>query len=448
MNSFSVSEINNLVCSQEVSACDIIKNTFDLYKEIEPKVNAWSQVNLSLAMEAAEIVDNKIKNNEVHAVDNLLGVPLGVKDCYNTEQLFTARGSPIYEEYSAGNDARIIRHARDLGGIIFGKTTTAEFSIHHPPKTRNPYNFEHAAGTSSAGSAVAVATGLVPLSFGTQTAASTSKPASYCGVYGFKPTFGVLPRTGVLKTSDTLDTLSLFTRELDDIVIGFESLRLRGRNYPLIETKLHTTSQKESSPMKIAFFADSTFYGSRSFIQNSFLEFFKEIERELAIEIKFLDLPEFLNDAKSVHNDIYAKSISYYFNFEYKEFKEKLSTSTLNLIEEGRGISTDSYKLRLNEQQEKSNLFENWFDFDVAITLPTSGTAPVGFNDSSDINSSLIWTLLGLPMLVCPKFFSPEGLPFGLQIIAKKYDDYRVISFAKKLEDFGFLNKVSPVSVK
>ena len=137
----------------------------------------------------------------------MVGIPIGVKDTYNTEFFMTQRGSEIYKNYKAGNDARVVRKVRDSGALIAGKTKTAEFSIHHPADTVNPHNIEHTPGTSSGGSAAAVASGMVPVAFGTQTAASTSKPASYCGIYGFKPTFGLFPRTGVLKTSDTLEAI-------------------------------------------------------------------------------------------------------------------------------------------------------------------------------------------------------------------------------------------------
>ena len=158
------------------------------YEIVEPKVCAWEEY-------ANEKILEYFSTCKIEQIDwdknTLACVPLGVKDCYNTEDFFTKRGSPIYKSYRAGNDARLIRKFRDEGAFVFGKTTTAELSVHAPAVTRNPYHFEHTPGTSSGGSACAVATDMVPIAVGTQTAASTSKPCSYCGIYGYKPTFGL-----------------------------------------------------------------------------------------------------------------------------------------------------------------------------------------------------------------------------------------------------------------
>ena len=154
-------------------------------------------------------------------------VPVGIKDIYNTERLPTEMGSSIYKNFFSGNDARVVTNLKREGCIIFCKTVTAEFAVHHPGPTKNAYSAKHICGTSSSGSAVAVSTGMLPFALGSQTAASTIRPAAYNGIYGYKPSFGVIPRTGILKTLDTLDHVTFFSRSSKDLKIIFDTLRVK-----------------------------------------------------------------------------------------------------------------------------------------------------------------------------------------------------------------------------
>ena len=170
----------------------------------------------------------------------LYGIPVGIKDIFNTYDAPNSFGSEIYKSYLPGNDARIVFDIRDKGGIVFGKTYSSEFAVHNPTPTLHPIDKKLSPGTSSAGSAVAVAKKMVPIAIGSQTAGSIIRPASYCGVLGFKPTFGTIARTGVLKTADTLDTIGFFSNYTDDIELIFNSVRQKGRNYPHIKNNFYT----------------------------------------------------------------------------------------------------------------------------------------------------------------------------------------------------------------
>ena len=176
----------------------------------------------------------QLKEHEKRQNTPLYGMPFGIKDIINTRGLPTAMGSDIWRGFRAGNNARIVDEIFDKGGIIFSKTTTAEFAVHFitAEKTINPYNKAHITGTSSSGSAVAVACGALPLALGTQTAGSIIRPASFCGAYGFKPSFGALDRTGVLKTNDTLDTLGILGSGLSGIRKIFYNIIQKGGDYP------------------------------------------------------------------------------------------------------------------------------------------------------------------------------------------------------------------------
>lgn len=431
----TVSELLACIKEQKILVEDIALSFIERYEKIEKNVRAWADYDKKLFLNQAQEIDNKIKNNSFLDEDLLLGIPIGVKDTYNTEYFNTKRGSEIYTDYRAGNDARIVRKARDFGAIIAGKTATAEFSIHYPSNTLNPHNLEHTPGTSSGGSAVAVATGMVPLAFGTQTAASTSKPASYCGIYGFKPTFGLFPRTGVLKTCDTLDTLSFFTRSVEDIELVFNTLRLKGVDHPFINITLNKDEARQSC--RVAFLKPPTFYKKEKYAREEFLELAKEIEITLGINIDVVNTPTFLDNIHDSHDRIYSKSVSYYFQNEYNNCKNEISDITKNMIKKGQEINTEEYKRLLEEQSEKTVQFDKWLEnnYDFAFTLASAEEAPKGLEYNDKPDSTLMWTYLGVPTLIAPKFKSPNNLPFGFQIISRKYTDNKLIKFAKLLKE-------------
>ena len=193
---------------------------------------------------------------------SLFGMPFGVKDIFNTRVLPTSMGSEIWKGFKAGNNARIVDEIYDRGGIIFSKTTTAEFAVHFitPEKTLNPFNKDHITGTSSSGSAVAVACGALPIALGTQTAGSIIRPASFCGVYGFKPSFGAIDRTGVLKTNDTLDTIGLMGSDIYGLRKVFFEVLQKGKDYPFSENYFHFHERykaKDKSKLKIGVVTDA-----------------------------------------------------------------------------------------------------------------------------------------------------------------------------------------------
>lgn len=417
---------------------DIIEDIVDRCITLDKKFNVFEDTDYENIKEEAKKLDSTTSILSM----SFKGIPIGVKDCYNTQRMHTRRGSEIYKNYTAGNDARIIRKIRDEGALVVGKTKMAEFSIHEPSDTLNPHNIEHTPGTSSSGSAVAVATGMVPLSFGTQTAASTSKPASYCGIYGFKPTFGVFPRTGVLKTSDTLDTLSILTRSIEDIEYSFENLRLRGLNHPYIYNNLDTVEKNEfKEKAKIAVLFDDSFEENEEYAKLELLKLKDELAQVDGYEVELIKMPEFLKDARGVHKTIYNKSISYYFKEEYSSNKELLSPLIIEIIEDGKKIDLQTYLDNLDEQQKMTKEFNSWMkdNYDVLITLATSSEAPKGLKYEVHPDTTFLWTLLGAPTLAVPKFKGPSSLPFGFQVVGAKYSDYDVINFVKRLKELNII---------
>lgn len=194
----------------------------------------------------------QLKNINFKKKNFFFGIPFGVKDIFNTKYLKTQFGSELFKNYYPGNNARVVDIIENNQGIIFCKTTTAEFAVHFFPekKTLNPFNPNHITGTSSSGSAVAVSTGALPFSLATQTAGSIIRPASFCGVLGFKPSFGALDRTGVLKTTDTLDTLGLFASDINGLKKIFKNLIQSSNQYPYSK-KFFIKKKKEKLKLEL-----------------------------------------------------------------------------------------------------------------------------------------------------------------------------------------------------
>jgi Asp-tRNA(Asn)/Glu-tRNA(Gln) amidotransferase A subunit family amidase len=376
------------------------------------------------------IID-QIKNCE--SQKKLSYMPFGIKDVFNTKVLPTSMGSQIWKGFKAGNNARVIDNLVFNGGIIFSKTTTAEFAVHFitPGKTKNPYNINHITGTSSSGSAVAVACGALPIALGTQTAGSIIRPASFCGVYGFKPSFGSIDRTGVLKTNDTFDTIGLLSADIHGIKKTFYNIFQKGRDYPYSINFFENFSKynKNFNKLKIGILDNSlnVFKNFTNVVMSDFELVKKTIEENYELrEIKSID---FLNEIHPIHEEMYAKSLSYYFQNEIKQ-NESISDIMLEMIKKGENITAENYvKISKLQPVFTNKMNEIFKQVDFIIVPSTASSAPkVGNNEIDD--TCLIWTFLGYPSVTIPLFTDENNLPFGLQIISKKFDDFALLEFS------------------
>jgi Asp-tRNA(Asn)/Glu-tRNA(Gln) amidotransferase A subunit family amidase len=338
---------------------------------------------------------------EVHAwtcydADRLTlpGLKVGIKDNINTLDFPTRRGSPIYKDYTPGNDARIVSKLKQAGCVIVGKTTTSEFGVHHLyDSTRNPHDNTRTPGTSSAGSAVSVATGQVPVAIGTQTGGSVIRPASYCGVWAFKPSFGLIPRTGILKTADTLDTVGIFADKPQRLREVFDILRVSGPDYPQLQNFRYSNKMKA-----------------------------ERIDPWHPLIVEALD----------IHRKIYHKSLSYYFKTETERFPDLVSETFHQQVEEGCSISLDEYRRCLKRQSELMTEIESVL-FDGCDFLITDSSAEPAPHDEAQRghDTCAVWTLCGFPVINIPDRII-DGLPQGTQVVARKYHDYPLLTYAEE----------------
>jgi len=432
ISQLSAAEIARRVNLGELSAEAVIRATFERIAETESRIRAWVALDLEHALTQAREIDSKILRGEFGG--GLAGVPIGVKDVINTVVLPTRMGSKLWAGHYAGNDARIVAHLKWEGGIVAGKTETAEFAVHEPGPTRNPHDLARTPGTSSSGSAAAVAVGAVPVALGTQTAGSLIRPASFCGIYAFKPTFGWLPRTGVLKTTDTLDQLGFMARYPGDLRTLFEMGRVKGRDHVLKEERLAGFERRKRWRVglcKTHLWSHVPVYARDEF------ERFSVALASNGVDVVSVDLPPDFKQAHEIHGQIYNSDLSYYFKHEAACDPESLSVQLREIIRLGGLVSPDQYKTALDRQKSLVSQFETFTldaKLDAVISLSSNGEAPteepIPFADPC-----AIYTMCGVPTIGLPVCTAPSGLPFGIQLSGRKYSDRVLLDLVDHLTD-------------
>jgi Asp-tRNA(Asn)/Glu-tRNA(Gln) amidotransferase A subunit family amidase len=422
-----------------LSAVQLVTACLERSAELDGSILAWEYLDPDTALRQARAFDEGHAKRE--PVGRLNGVPVGVKDIFNTQDMPTCMGSQIFKDFRPGNDARSVFSLRQHGATVLGKTVTAEFAVHALDKTRNPHDIARSPGTSSSGSAAAVAAGMVPLALGTQTAGSIVRPASYCGVFGCKPSFGLIPRTGILKTTDTLDQIGYFARSISDIELMLEVLRVRGRDYPLSDSAL--SNQARQSPLglrwRVGIVTSGLWVWNEAFpyAQEAIVKFAGELGAYA--DVDELRLPEQFNHAHDLHAAIYNKTLAYYFREEFAH--NQLISEVLNsMIRAGQGISLPDYQRALQAQAELAKQLDGIFEhYDVLIALSTAGSAPTwGEPDIPD--SALIWSLCGVPVVSAPVFEASDGMPFGAQFVSRRNSDYKLFGFLRYMKESGLVS--------
>ncbi len=437
LNKLSATELVSLLKEKKISVTELTENFLNYIEKVEPKIQAWNYFDKEIAIKKAQELDKKLNSNE--NLGSLFGIFVGIKDTFNTYDMPTEMGSPIWKDYTPGNDARVVYMIREEDAIIPGKTVTAEFAVHAEGKTLNPHNSYYSPGTSSSGSVAAVASYMIPVALGTQTGGSIIRPASYNGIYGMKPSFGLIPRTAMLKTTDTLDTIGFFSRSVEDLKLMFEVTRVKGKDYPLVEKYLDSNPIKTKNSWKVAFVKTHVWNYSKDYVKDAITNFANEINKNQNIEVEEVDLSEELKEVHKLHTLIYDKTLSYYFNKEYSEFMNELSPILREIISRGNKITLNEYKEALEKQTEISSKLNKFFDkYDIILVNSTSDNAPKkGMIENPD--TCLIWTFCGVPSINLPVFKSPNNMPFGAQIVAKKYNDYLLLNFAEFLKRNNYI---------
>lgn len=418
-----------------VTALDYATACADRIDGLDGQLHAWESYDREKMLEKAREIDGRIAAGE--PILAMMGVPVGVKDIFNTYDFPTSMGSEILKGYTPGNDARVVSNIRLEGGIVAGKTVTAEFAVHHPGPTLNPHDPARTPGTSSSGSAVAVATGMVPVALASQTGGSTIRPASYCGVMGYKPSFGLLPRTAMLKTTDTLDTIGLMARSLDDLRLCFEVTRVRGHNYPISETALADPARQKIAgrPVRIGVLQGPKTSFEAPVVKAALNTACDHLAAD-GFEMVPFTLPEIFEQAHDIHEHIYRRALAYYFKQEWGQAREKFSAVMQEMIEGGLAVSPEEYQRSIDLQAQLAHVLDQTMveqGLDLIICPSTADEAPKGLYSADLPDHCLIWTMCGVPTLSLPVLSGSSGLPVGLQVVARRFGDYLLLDQAARI---------------
>ncbi|MBY0353725.1 amidase [Candidatus Babeliales bacterium] len=410
----------------------VAESIISFVQSTDTTLHAWEHFDAEYFLQQAYLARENIQKGYSRPFE---GIPVGIKDIINTTRFQTQMGSALWQGFFPGNDARVVYHVERSGGIIPGKTSSAEFGVHALSETKNPHNFAVSPGTSSSGSAVAVATGMLPVALGTQTAGSIVRPASFCGVYGVKPSFGLIPRTGILKTTDTLDSVGFFVSHAQDLAHVLNALRVSGKDYPFIYEALDNycvPKGPRSRPWRVGFVRTHTWNYAYNYAQEAMIDWVQKLAGGHEVSVEEIQLPEQLNKAHDIHRIIYNRSLAYYFQEEFKQ-KESVSERMVELIEDGLTIISQDYQQALVQQREMVSLVDSVFEkYDVLVSLSTAGQAPLRYEIELP-DPALMWTMTYVPVVSAPVFTAPSGLPFGVQLIARRYQDLHLFTFIDHL---------------
>ncbi|QET00907.1 amidase [Cupriavidus pauculus] len=404
---------------RELRAEDVVRAHLDRIAAREPDVRAWTAIDADSALAAARRLDAGPVTGALH------GLPVGVKDLMDTADLPTAYGSPIYAGHRPQYDAAVVAATREAGAVILGKTVTTEFATYQPGPTRNPRapaDAPHTPGGSSSGSAAAVAAGMVPLAFGTQTAGSIIRPAAFCGVVGYKPTHGTLPLAGIKPLAPSLDTVGVLARGVDDAAFFIGTL-----------ARLPLTPQAPRS-LRVGLFRTPHWDRVDASGRGAFETAARAFERTGAT-VADLTIPAFTADLTQAQIDIMAIEAAAAFAPEARAHADGFSTGFASLLASGNALEgTRHAAARAHAAEVRRALAETFAQVDVIVAPSAPGEAPAGLEATGDPLFNRMWTLLGVPCVHVPTGVGATGMPVGVTVIAPAHGDAAALSAAYALE--------------
>jgi len=430
----SAAEAARLIAGGTLTSEELVSACLECVRALEPKVQAWTFLDEEHALAQARRADELKRSGQ--PIGPLHGVPVGLKDIIDTADMPTENGCALHKGRAPRDDAAVAKRLKAAGAVILGKTVTTECAYFSPGKTRNPWNPEHTPGGSSSGSAAAVAAGMVPLALGSQTNGSTIRPAAFCGVYGFKPTHGLIPRTGVLELSRTLDHVGLFARTLEDLALlgaeltgydeGDPDTRLRAR-IPFGEILVQ---EPPIEPM-LAFV--KTPHWERCDEETK--QAFAELQEALGDRVEEVELMPSAADAWSWHQVIMDTEMAHNFEREWTQGREQLSLQLRTLIARGRETRSVDYLRARRAIAGVVGGFDELFmeRYDAIVTPAALGTAPRGLDATGDPSLCSLWTLCGMPAVSLPLMRGSNGLPLGVQLVGRREFDARLLRTARWL---------------
>ena len=352
----------------------------------------------------------------------LHGIPVGVKDVLDTADMPSQYGSPIWNGWRPRADSAPVAWTRAAGGVVIGKTVTTEFATRKPGLTTNPANPAHTPGGSSSGSAAGVADGMFPVAFGTQTAGSIIRPAAYCGVVGYKPSFGLISRIGMKLMSDSLDTVGVIARSVADC--AYFASAVSGR-------PLGNPDAKPGRAPKVGI-CQSPVWDAALPETKALLKRAADALRKAGAGVEGRELPDHFAGLVTAHpivmNAESARALGWELTHHAEQVSEILRERMSFGLSQNESALTEAYAAFEKAQQAFPAAMKG---LDVLITPSAPGEAPAGLNWTGDPAFNYIWTSLHVPCVTVPAGFGPNGLPLGIQIVGRRGEDRAVLAWAR-----------------
>ncbi len=419
LNQLSAIGVAAMIAKGKISSQELVAACLARIEAREDVVQAWEYLDPEAALAEARERDGEPSRGPLH------GVPIGVKDIIDTADMPTAMGSPIYAGHRPAGDAACVALARAAGCVVLGKTVSTEFAGLHPGKTRNPHNPEHTPGGSSSGSAAAVADGMVPLAYGTQTGGSISRPAAFCGVVGFKPSHGTIPRAGLKLISDALDTIGVLGRSLDDVALL--TAISSGRNADAFK-------YPHDPPLRLGRLRNAPWSQAEAGVESKMDEAAATL-RAAGASVDDVTLAAPFDELRAAHWDVMHFEVARWLSWEREQRAELLSPEMREMTTTGMTVETGRYQAALDlAARGRALLAEAFGRYDALLTPSAPGEAPAGLEATGDPVFNGVWTFLHVPTASLPVFSGPAGLPMGLQVAGPLRGDGRLLSVARWIE--------------
>ncbi len=407
------------IASGKLKPSELIEACLTRTAACENDVRAWAHLGADKARMAARLLD------PITPISPLHGVPFGIKDIIETADMPTGYGTPIYHDHCPARDAACVALLKEAGGVCLGKAVTTELAHFHPGKTRNPNRLTHTPGGSSSGSAAAVAAGMVPFALGTQTTGSVLRPASYCGVYGFKPSFGDVSRSGVMECVASFDTVGWFTRSIDDVELVRQAL-VRAPFKPLEKA---TTSQ-----LRIGLFEGPDWKEAEDDTKN-LIEGAANTLASAGARLETVATPDGFGDIAAHHRTIAGYEFARAITWERTQRAPLLSPKLVDgRCADGLQSTYEEYAFAEEALVRQRIAFRQLMqDHDLLLTPVAPGEAWSGLGATGTPVFNTAWTALHGPALSIPAFKGPIGLPIGLQLVGRFRQDAILLSAAKAI---------------
>ena len=417
LNALTITELDAL--RPPPASTELVEDCLARIRTRDSAVRAFTHVAWDQALADARARDEEAATGRARGP--LHGIPVAIKDIFDTRGMPTAYGSPIWREHRPRNDASCVTLLRDAGAIIIGKTVTAELAFTEPGPTRNPHNLKHTPGGSSQGSAAAVADLMVPLALGTQTAGSVIRPASFCGVVGYKPTFNWIERSGLKFFSQTLDTVGIMARSIGDVALAAG----------VLVSRFLSPLQSLDTPPKVGVCRSPAWDRAQDVMKANLAEAAARLERAGA-RVSDVELPAACDGLLQAQSRIAAFEAARSLAYELNESPELLSEDLRARLREGAAMPGGEYAAaRVLRDRCAALVDEIWTHVDVLITPPATGEAPHGLTSTGDYSFNAIWTVVQTPCVTVPVFTGPAGLPIGLQVVGPRRQDLATLAAAE-----------------